>query len=323
MMSTNSNVKLIKKELEEVQARILENKQLQEKYPEEKEGLSIALATLQHLEHDIIETLKSQYVYDNFEIYEIDLKGKNLDSSIPILDLGQILIEKQEMVNSFGSKNALKKGATIPKSVINNSQLNLVATASGSFKFLLKTPQKVLFDVDNAESVVKHAFNDIKQLIEIGRNKELLEFEELRLGSKKINAYKNFLNILFEKDINLEISAHKSDKRNISVLTMESKKAKNIYNTMIEKKEPLKEDIEITGVIRGFDLTTFIHYFKIVPKKEHGEGKPIKVVFDTKFDEEVLEHVNKLSKVYVKRIINQKGIGETPTKKYHLITFIK
>ncbi len=321
-MTTINNITVIKEQLEQVQARILENKKLQIEYPKQKRGLLIALATLKHLENDMLDALKDQYVSNNSETYEIYLKGKGLEgSSISIMDLGQLLIEEQTTITSFGSKEALKKNATIPQHIVNNSQLNLLATAGGSFKIIVSNPQKVLCDVDNADSVVKHAFSDIKKIIECGKNKELLKAEESRLGAKKITAYKKLLNLLYEKNISMEISTRKSNKENLEIFKIKSKEARNVYNVLIEKEKPSEEKFEITGVLRAFDFTTLIHYFKIVTKKENKE-KAIRVQFTDDLDDIVLEHMNKLSKINVKRIINKRGIGESDFSVYNLLNFV-
>ena len=222
-MTTINKIKVIKEQLEQVQARILENEKLQEEYPKQKRGLLIALATLKHLERDMIDAIKDEYVSNNHETYEIYLKGENLKgSSIPIKDLGELLIEEQNMITSFGSNKPLRRNSTISSQIINNSQVNLVATAGGSFRIILNSPQKVFFDVDNAESVIKHAFSDINELIECGENREALEAQESKLGSKKINAYKKLLNLLYEKDMNMEISTRTSNKENVPIFNIQS-----------------------------------------------------------------------------------------------------
>lgn len=321
-MTTINKTKVIKEQLEQVQARILENEKLQEGYPKQKRGLLIALATLKHLEKHMIDAIQDEYVSNNHETYEIYLKGKNLKgSSIPIKDLGELLIEEQNTITLFGSKDPLKRNSTIPSQIINNTQVNLVATAGRSFRIILNSPQKVFFDVDNAESDIKHAFSDINELIECGENRDALEAQESKLGSKKINAYKKLLNLLYEKDMNMEISTRTSNKENIPIINIQSKNAKNVYNALIEKEEPSEDIIEITGVLRAFDLTTLIHNFKIVTKIENKE-KTIKVHFNNELDDEVINHMNQLSKVILQRVINQRGIGENNFLTHTLINFV-
>ena len=75
-MTNPSNVDIILEQLDRVQARIRENESLQIKYPENKNGLLIALTTSKQLEKEMIEALKDEYVSDNNEVYELHLKGK-------------------------------------------------------------------------------------------------------------------------------------------------------------------------------------------------------------------------------------------------------
>lgn len=318
---TLDNADVIKKQLEQVQARILENEKLQEEYPKQKRGFLIALTTLKQLETEMIDALKDEYVKLNNEVYEIILTGKDLHGYINLEDAGEFFIQKQHMITTFGSEEALSLNAQIPGHITNGTQMALRATAGGSFKIILTRSQKVLSDVETAESPVKHAFNDIQKIIRCGSNKELLKAEESRLGPKKIKAYKDLLSTLYEKDINMEVSTRTSKKENIPILNLKTNDAKKYYNTLIEKEEPSEEDIEITGVLRAFDFTTLIHNFKIVEKSGNQE-KPVRIYHSNEFDNDVLDHMNKLSKVKVQIVINQKGIGEAPSKKRFLIKFV-
>lgn len=320
-MTTNSKIGYIKEQLEEVQARILENKKLQEEYPEQKTGLLIALSTLEHLESDMVDALKDEYVANNKEVYETHITGKNVDDrSIPIQDLGEFLIKEQTAVTAFGSKNPLGKNATIPQEVISNTQLNLTATAGGSLRIILTTPQKILYDVDNAESTVKHAFNEIQKLIQCGNDTNLLKAEETRLGSKKITAYKKLLETLYEKDLNMEISTRTSSKKDLPIFTIEKKDAKNVYNALIKKERSSRDHIEMTGVLEAVDFGKNDRFFKINTKIENRKRK-VRVFFKEDLDEDVLKHMRKLSKVKLNRVTNKKGVGEKDFMKYHLINF--
>lgn len=320
-MTNHSNVKVIKKQLEQVQARILENEKLQEEHPKQKKGLLIALATLKQLENEMIEALKDAYIIDHNEVYEIRLTGKNIKrQSIPIMDLGQFLIDQQTAINSFGSEKILNKYATIPTDIINKSQMNLVATAGGSFRIILTTPQKVLCDIDNAESTVKYALKDIQKLVECGSNKQLIKTEESRLGPKKITAYKNLLHTLYEKNIDMNVSTRTSNKEDSPIFSIKKENAKTVYNVLIEKEKPSKDDIQVTGVLEAVDFTTSIHKFKIVAKQENKE-KTIPVYFKDDLDEDVLNHMKKLSKVNLRRITNKKGVGEKDSQEYQLLNF--
>ena len=318
-MTTTDKVKIIQEQLEQVQTRILENKKLQEEYPEQKRGLLIGLATLKHLEADMFETLKDEYVINNHEVYEIYLTGMR-GHSIPIKDLGQILIDQQATITSFGSEKPLKLNASFPTDLTNKTQMNLLATASGSFRIILATTQKVLMDGDNAESTVKTALNDIQKLIECGSNKELLRAEESTLGSKKIATYKDLLRTLYEKNINMEISTRTSNKENIPIFNIKKDRARTIYDALIARENPDKDTVEMTGVLDAVDFTTKIDKFKIVIKKGNKE-KSIPVRFSDDLEDDVVIHLRKLSIVIVKRTINKKGVGEKEFIEYHLINF--
>lgn len=319
-MRTVNTEKSIKEQLDEVQARILENEELQMKYPTYKNGLLIALKTLKQLENGIWESLKRETALKNHEIYEIHLTGDKVQTNIPMKELGRFLIEEQDMINSFASEDGLKKQATIPPDIINNSQLNVVATAGGSFKILLKSPQTVLVDLDKADSIVKHAFDDIQKIVDCGDDEELLKKEGSRLGSKKLSAYKEVLELLYEKEMNMGISTFMKNE-DVPIVNIRSSKAKTIHNTLIKRKKTKPEHIKVTGTIRAFDFTTLTHSFKIVVK-EGKKTKNLKVFFNEKFDDIILENINKLSKVELLMHIRTKGIGETPSYNYELVKFL-
>lgn len=315
---TSEQIKIINKQLEDVQARILENLELQRKYPNQKRSLLIGLKTLKHLEHDMIDSLKDAYLISNREVYETRITGKNVvDGTIPIMDIGKFFVDKQTVFNTFGSEKALGRNANIKSDVKLDCQFNLAAVAAGSFRIILTSSQKVLLDADNAETKIKHAYKDIQNLIELGMDKELLKKAESDLGVKKINAYKKFLETLFETGMNIEFSRRKSDKTDLTLFSIKKEQAKEIFDVLIETDNKDDDIITLTGVIGAFDYIVKRPKFKIVDEHE----KTTQVYFDRHFTDEVLNHVKKLSKVNVKQITQDRGIGQTEFIEYHLISF--
>jgi len=319
-MTTLNKVKVIKEQLEQVQARILENEKLQKEFPKQKRGLLIALTTLKQLEKEMIDALKDEYVTKNNEVYEVLLTGNNLKGNIPLKDAGEMFIDEQNLFTTFAVEEALPKTAQIPPNIIRDTQMILRATAGSSFKIIVTGPQKVLYNVDDAETPVKRAFNDIKELIRIGSNKELLKTEESRLGSKKITAYRNLLNILYEKNMNLEISTRTSDRKDLPIFSIKKEDARNIYNALIEKTNPTKNVIEMTGVLKGIDVVRE-PYFKIIT--EHDKKKKVnRIYFTDDLLDNVLKHMKKLSKINVQIMVKERGVGGKPFLKNHLINFV-
>ena len=211
--------------------------------------------------------------------------------------------------------------ATVSGNTILNTQMNVVAGAGGSFKIIIRPDQKVLCDVDNAESVIKHSITDLKKLVECGSKSELLKTEELRLGDKKFNAYKDFLETIHNNEIDMEISTRISEKIDIPLIRLKSKDAKIIYNVLIKEEKPPNDTVKISGVIKAVDLTTSPHIFKIVTKIDKKE-KPITVKFDDSFDNLILDQMKKLSNVNLEKSINKKGINERESITYKFKNFI-
>lgn len=315
---TSDQVKILNKQLADVQDRILENLELQKKYPDQKRGLLIGFNTLKHLEHDMIDALKDAYLLSNREVFETRIRGKNVvDGTIPIMDIGHFFIDKQNVFASFGSEKKMGATANIPSDVLLDSQFNLAAVGAGSFRVVLTSSQEVLLDADHAETKIKHAYRDIQNLIDCGTDKELLKKAESDLGPKKINAYKKLLETLFKTGMNIEFSKRKADKTDQTLFSIKKEEAKQIFDVLIETDDKDDDIITLTGVIGAFDYIVKRPKFKIVNENE----KPITIYFDKHFTDEVVNHVKKLSKVNVTQITQDRGIGQKEFIEYHLISF--
>lgn len=315
---TSEQIKIINKQLEDVQAHILENLELQRKYPNQKRSLLIGLKTLKHLEHEMFEALKDAYLFNKREVFETRITGKNVvDGTAPIMDLGHFFIDKQKAINAFASEKKLGINANVPSDVTLDSQLNLAGVADGSFRVIFTSSQEVLVDADNAETKIKHAYRDIQYLLECGTDKELLKKAESDLGPKKIDTYKKLLNTLFERGMNIEFLKRTSNKTDLTLFTIKKEDAKQIFDVLIETDDEDEDIITLTGVIGAFDYVVKRPLFKIVEKNK----KPITVYFDRHFTDEVVNHVKKLSKVNVKQITQERGIGQKEFIEYHLISF--
>lgn len=318
-MSENDRIINIRQQLANVQSRIAENKKLQYKYPKQRRGLEITLSTLEHLESDIINVLQDELTFNNFEVYQLHFEGpKTKSHSIPIHVFGELLIGKQGLITSFASDKALPINARIDPKIAMNSQLDIVAVAPGSIKVIVSNSQKVLCNVEHAETPVKHAFDDLKKIIDCGDDEELLKEEATRLGPKKIVTYRKFLRILYEKDLDMGVSSRLNQKE-VSLIDIKTKEAKNIYNTLIKKENPKEDELVVNGVLRAVNLDS--GSFKIVV----GEGKKSKNMygkFNPNLEDQVAKNTNKLVKVNLSKITKRKGLGERESNIHELLNFI-
>lgn len=319
-MSENDRITLIRQQLANVQGRIAENKKLQSKFPKQRRGLEITLSTLKHLESDMITALQEELSFNTFEVYQLRFAGpKTNNQSISLNDFGELLIGQQGLVTTFASEKTLGKNAQIESDIVLDSQMDLIAVAPGSIKVIVSNSQKVLCDVEKAETPIKHAFNDLKKIIDCGNEEELLKAEENRLGPKKIVAYKKFLKMLYEKDLDMEISS-RSNRQDVPIINIDSKSAKSTYDILIKNEKPHEDELVLTGVIRGYDLDKGKFRFVV---EEGKKSKNVYGKFNPNLEDKVVKNANKLVKVNLSRIKERKGIGERESKNHELLNFIE
>lgn len=309
LYNINKN-KSIKEQLEEVQELIIENKKLQNELPQHKKGLQISLKTLQKVEQEMFNALSAEECSNFSEVYEFHIKGDKINNhSISFNILGDFLIKTQELVDIFSEDPLSIHGSPNYNS---ENKLNFVACSEGSFKILLTTSQKVLIS-EGAETPVISAFNKLNHLIRKGDDVESLGKLVPKIGEKQFYTYKSFLQFLTEKKISFELTK-KTKTSNLKISELNHSQSKNIFNSLSSIKEEKEEIILLTGQLKAIDLIS--NKIRIV----YEDNKKISINYNKMNinEEELINKLNKLVEVKIKKINSKKEIWEKNKFKYEL-----
>lgn len=292
-MVSQRSIHEIKEDLNKTQELIFETKELLKLYPEQK-GLLIDIKSLEHLEKDLIDELESFFPRNRMEVFELSFDGKAVkESRISASSLGEFLFEFQDIISAIHYskfKGPLHKGRKIPLDYVQESQLNVLATATGSFKIIFSSNEPTLLS-----SPLKESFDQFIELAHCEDDGDLLKSQIEKLGNGTIHKYKNFLRTIYQRETDIQfIDKSKSvDKTEYGLIT--SKLAKKILDVIIEEQKTPEEEVVIVGTFKAIDLLS--HRFKfLISKSGEEKDKIITGYFDKKLEKIIEERLNKISK---------------------------
>ena len=311
-----NNHKSIKQELEEVQSLILENQYLQEKYPERKLELELGLESLKELEKEMFEALKQQKLNQKLEVYEINLEGPLVNpGDMPMEEYGEFLVNSQKLITSLADKPLSINGSP-SKEIQEMTELNVYAHCSGSLKIMLISRQSKLDD--DVESPVSNAFKKLNKISNF--NGDISELSEKEgIGKKQIYNYKNLMETLSSMNLDLEIKKPIKENSDEILCEINKIKAHKIFKLITEKREPKKENKQVTGIIKAVDLEK--GKFKI--ESTFGDKKDIITSdFHEQYEEFMVENFNKEITVEL-RNTTEEFVDKNPSSIYELAKIIE
>ncbi|MDR0911323.1 MAG: hypothetical protein LBM96_01815 [Methanobrevibacter sp.] len=299
----NLKDKTLHEKLDKIRDYILNNKQMQEKYPEEKEKLQLILKGLEKQQNEIFKQLNA--FYEDYNLKVFDMKIESNKNKIPsINEITGILNSIQDMCFSLGESvyKRVKKGTQISDLIINSLSIGINDVQIGSLKLELK-PVTSQTELVPYLGIVLDRLND---LINCEDNVELLEKQAKRLGSKPIYNYKEFLEIIKHKNLTISFFENIKPSNYIKPLGFDKKivissSFANKVDLAIDKIKPIKtqEIKNITGfldVINGRQNNISVNL-----ENEKKTGKYITINFDKdRFNEIIGEKYNKSIKMKVK-----------------------
>ena len=315
MVIMANNHKSIKQELDEVQSLILENLYLQEKYPDKKLELELGLESLRELEKEMFEALKHQKLNQKLEVYEIHLEGNLVNpGDMPMGEYGEFLINSQRLITSLADKPLSINGSP-SKEIQDSTELNVYAHCSGSLKIMLISRQSKLDD--DVESPVSNAFKKLNEISNFeGDISELSEKEHI--GKKQIYNYKNLMETLSSMNLDMEIKKPIKDEPDEILCNINKRKAHRMFKLITEKREPKKEDKQVTGIIKAVDLEK--GKFKI--ESTFGDKKEIITSdFHEQYEEFMVENFNKEITVEL-RNTTEEFVDKNPSSIYELARIV-
>jgi len=260
-------LKIIKKDLSELDKLIKENKELLLEFPEDI-TLKIGLRDLLYRQKQIFSEIKEAKKLKTQETFDMVLEeGDTPDSEISFSFLGGFLNVTQDLVTAIINREQKGEISTGPISneIKNLAQLNVVATTAGSFRVIITGNPGII------EPAAIPALTRFNTLLDCGDDKEKIKEMRAIVGARVMKKYKDFIytmkvhkaNATFYDEFGRDFfSSHKITNELVN----------NIYS-VLESVEEMPEMIEeYTGKLRGADVYDKSFHFEITDGP-HFRGK--------------------------------------------------
>jgi len=252
-------LKVIKKELSELNQLIIENKEILATYPDDI-SLKIGLRNLLYRQRQIFSEIKEAKQLRTQETFDMVLEEGGIpDTEVSFAFFGNYLTATQDLVTALINKTErgeISKGP-ISNEIKDRSRLNLVATAVGSFRIIITGNPGI------SEPPVVSALTTFNSLLECGDNREKIKNIRSFVGARVMKKYKNFIHIMKIYKANVTFyDAFGEAFFTPHILTKEL--VDNIY-TILEEVKEMPETIETyNGKLRGSDVVDKSFHFETI-----------------------------------------------------------
>ncbi len=241
---------IIQEELSDLETLIRKKEKLISKYPD-KYSLKVSYQSIKDREEHLLLELKSSYGRHQIDTFDFILDGDVVDKhSISLSFFGDFISYLQDVVASIAQslidKPTLK--GTISKEILNASRLDLVATTTGSFRFVLSSHQPQL-----GESIAKKALQQFTNLADCEDDKDKIKNMTENLGIRAIRKYQNFLEVLYKNNANVKMY-DKIVPDGFHTKEITSDMAERIYNVISEVAELPAESVTYYGKLTGVNI---------------------------------------------------------------------
>lgn len=241
---------VIKEELEDLDSLINENIRLLDNYPDDF-ALKIGLDNLKCRQEQLFNELEMSYQSNMIDTYDIVLTGDAVrGTAVSLSYLGGSLRTLQDLITAIVQKENQGDASRGPISneIKKMAQLNVIATASGSFRVIVSGNTPTLIDAPSKRALMK--FND---LIECGNNKEKIKNIKQIVGTRVMSKYKEFLGVLKSHSSNVTLY-DKFGREYFDTTTITKENAESIFRVIDEmEKVPDKEET-YNGTLKMVDL---------------------------------------------------------------------
>ena len=303
---------VIKKELSELQKLIHENEILISKYPD-KFSLKLGFKSLKDREDSILLELKESITRYQLDAFEFVLDGDVVDDyKISLSFFGNIMTSLQDITTSISQSinGTSTVSGTISRDIVDASRLDLVATATGSFKVILSSHEPQV-----SESFAKAALKRFNCLVKSEDDKDSIKEGSKELGKRVINKYKTFLEIIFKNNATILIQDEIFSETG-GIKEIDGTLAKKIHDVIVEVEEYPVESVVLSGVLKGISL---IYYtFEFLPDDSDAV---IKGKFDPSLESEVKTYLDVPSVIKFDISTSIKEITDEEKKEWKLIYF--
>lgn len=259
---------IIQEELSDLETLIRKKETLVSKYPD-KYSLKVVYQSLKDREEHLLLELKGSYGRHQMDTFDFVLDGDVVDKhSISLSFFGDFVSYLQDVVASIAQslidKPTLK--GTISKEILNASRLDLVATTTGSFRFVLSSHQPQL-----VESIAKKALQQFTNLADCEDDKDKIKNMTENLGIRAIRKYQNFLEVLYKNNANVKMY-DKIVPDGFHTKEITSDMAERIYNVISEVAELPAESFTYYGKLTGVNIRSYTFEFVLDENNEIIKG---------------------------------------------------
>ena len=259
---------IIQEELSDLETLIRKKEKLISKYPD-KYSLKVSYQSIKDREEHLLLELKSSYGRHQIDTFDFVLDGDVVDKhSISLSFFGDFVSYLQDVVASIAQslidKPTLK--GTISKEILNASRLDLVATTTGSFRFVLSSHQPQL-----GESIAKKALQQFTNLADCEDDKDKIKNMTENLGIRAIRKYQNFLEVLYKNNANVKMY-DKIVPDGFHTKEITSDMAERIYNVISEVAELPAESVTYYGKLTGVNIRSYNFEFVLDKSNEIIKG---------------------------------------------------
>jgi len=259
---------IIQEELSDLETLIRKKEKLISKYPD-KYSLKVSYQSIKDREEHLLLELKSSYGRHQIDTFDFVLDGDVVDKhSISLSFFGDFVSYLQDVVASIAQslidKPTLK--GTISKEILNASRLDLVATTTGSFRFVLSSHQPQL-----GESIAKKALQQFTNLADCEDDKDKIKNMTENLGIRAIRKYQNLLELLYKNNANVKMY-DKIVPDGFHTKEITSDMAERIYNVISEVAELPAESVTYYGKLTGVNIRSYNFEFVLDKSNEIIKG---------------------------------------------------
>jgi hypothetical protein len=280
MNNTQRHPNLILEELSDLYELIRENETLLSKYSD-KFSLRVRQRNFKEREAYLLIELRNSFERFRFDSFDFIIDGAPVEGHrISLSFFGNLMGNLQDIVSSISqslSGKATFKGA-IPNEILRASQLDLVATGIGSFRFIVSSHEPQITD-----SSAKMAFQRFSDLIECEDDRDKIRVVSDELGKRVIIKYRDFLESLYKNKADI-LLYDKVTTGNFKTQKISSELAKRIYDVILEAENIPEEFFVYKGFMGEISLFYFTFGFLI---EESG------TIITGKFDKALVNEVKK------------------------------
>ena len=274
---------IIQEELAELNVLLRDKLILMDKYPDEF-TLKIGYDSLKNRENHLLVELKEAYERFQIDTFDFVIDGNVVtDYRVSLQFLGSFSNALQDVVTSM-SQSIISEPTirgVIPNDICAASQMDLVATATGSFRMIIASHETQLGD-----SVSKQSLRLLNNLVDCEDDKERIKPISREIGLRSMKKYQKLMEIIYK---------NKADIKMYDIIIPESfhtkeitrDLARRIYNAISEVDEMPTEGMTHFGKLTGVNVRSYKFEFVIAENEEIITGD-----FESTLAEEAKSHLD-------------------------------